>query len=233
MDPYAGIMVGPDSTHEDAPWFLDFGMGPLGSMAAWFGLSIASGRMNQPHKFMKNLAGKGRIPRDLRSTLGFPDFKTGLWPSHAPGSGVGSEIYRDVKGLVGERGMLGRKMGGKNLNWRLWKRAKSQGYSLTARYGGELAGRIGFGAALQGTLGVLEVMGGLYFGAAMVEGLANTIADWEPAPATGPQVQFGDEQNFYMPRAATTQRMRALQAIHNSQLTTRAALGNEAVHLHN
>lgn len=33
-------------------------------------------------------------------------------------------------------------------------------------------------------------------------------------------------------RAAQTQRQRAIQAIHNSQLTTRAALGNEAAFLH-
>lgn len=33
-------------------------------------------------------------------------------------------------------------------------------------------------------------------------------------------------------RAAQTQRQRAIQAIHNSQMTTRAALGNEAAFLH-
>ena len=33
-------------------------------------------------------------------------------------------------------------------------------------------------------------------------------------------------------RAAHTQRQRAIQAIHNSQMTTRAALGNEASFLH-
>ena len=39
-------------------------------------------------------------------------------------------------------------------------------------------------------------------------------------------------QQQFLPRQAHTQRQRAIQAIHQSQMTTRAALGNESVYMH-
>jgi len=39
-------------------------------------------------------------------------------------------------------------------------------------------------------------------------------------------------QQQFMPRQAYTQRQRAIQAIHQSQMTTRSALGNEAQFMH-
>jgi len=39
-------------------------------------------------------------------------------------------------------------------------------------------------------------------------------------------------QQMFLPRQAYTQRQRAIQAIHQSQMTTRSALGNEAEYMH-
>ena len=41
------------------------------------------------------------------------------------------------------------------------------------------------------------------------------------------------DTGYYDSRAAATMRQRAIQVIHNSQLSTRAAFGNEASYMHN
>ncbi len=67
-------------------------------------------------------------------------------------------------------------------------------------------------------------------GADLAGAATDAVMSYRSAPkdiklSTGPGF-FSDT------RAAQTQRQRAIQAIHNSQLTTRAALGNEAAFLH-
>ena len=52
------------------------------------------------------------------------------------------------------------------------------------------------------------------------------------ARAPLPSEQALQTQQFMLPRAAHTMRQRQLQAIHSSQMTTRAAIGNEAEFLH-
>lgn len=237
-DPYAGLVI-PGGGEEHAPWFLDFGMGPMGGLAGWLGLSFASSQMNKPQKFMRDMLGRSGMRASSIAAGRHAAQPAGLLLSLSQqgshwttAGGPYANILQDIKETVGQKSFGGARRGSKNLNWRLWNRARSQGYSMSARYGRGMATRIGAGALLQGGLGALEVAGGLYFGATLVEGMANAIADWEPAPAKGPSPDFGDEQNFYMPRAATTQRMRALQAIHNSQLGVRAALGGEASQMH-
>lgn len=54
--------------------------------------------------------------------------------------------------------------------------------------------------------------------------------DWRPRRDGAGPVQFGDTYSEIM--GAYTQRQRAIMAIHDSQLTTRAAIGNEASFLH-
>lgn len=58
----------------------------------------------------------------------------------------------------------------------------------------------------------------------------NAALDYRPRDYRGPSHEFGT--TFFDPRGAYTQRQRALSAIHDSQLTTRAALGNEASFMH-
>lgn len=47
-----------------------------------------------------------------------------------------------------------------------------------------------------------------------------------------PEKELMQTQQMFMPRMAYTQRQRAIQAIHQSQMTTRSALGNEAMYMH-
>ena len=44
--------------------------------------------------------------------------------------------------------------------------------------------------------------------------------------------ELGLAQQYILPRQAYTQRQKALQAIHSSQMTTRSALGQEASYCH-
>jgi len=63
------------------------------------------------------------------------------------------------------------------------------------------------------------------------EMVAGAYMDWRPrATPSRPQHDFATV--FYDPRGAATQRQRAIAAIHESQLSTRAALGNESSFLH-
>ena len=47
-----------------------------------------------------------------------------------------------------------------------------------------------------------------------------------------PAVEITQTQQMFLPRQAYTQRHRAVQAIHQSRMTTRSALGNEAQFMH-
>lgn len=58
----------------------------------------------------------------------------------------------------------------------------------------------------------------------------NMGADEQAASRRMPLYNGGDE--YFDSRAAFTQRQRALQVIHNSQMSTRAAFGEEASYLH-
>lgn len=67
---------------------------------------------------------------------------------------------------------------------------------------------------------------GADIGASLVE----AAIDWRPRRDRQSPYEFGNV--FYEPRGAFTQRQRAIMAIHDSQLTTRAAIGNEASFMH-
>lgn len=213
-DPYAGIFFDQGEGQDDTPWFFDFGLGMWGGFAAWAGGGHLIHKANKPQDLIKSL-------RTLRTKGPQRAYKA---------------LREDIFAAAKERSIFGtRRMGTRNINARLMTRARQSGTSVIARYGGGLTGagtRIAIGGIGRMAMTALEIVGGLYIGAQMAQGLATAISDWEPAPAKGPALEFGSD-NFYMPRAATTQRMRALQSIHNSQLTTRAALGNEATFLHN
>jgi hypothetical protein len=229
-DPYAGIFIDQGGGEDETPWFFDFGLGPWGGAAAWLGGALAVNRLNSPKATTSILS---HLRKATTATYG-PGAWTPQWPKSFYGGIPGPQgNYQRLRKDIME--LAGGKMGRRNLNFRLFDRARRTGVGVVARYGGGLTGagtRIAVGGIAQMAMTTLEIVGGLYFGAQMTSGLASAIADWEPAPSRGPELEFGNE-NFQMPRAAMTQRMRALQSIHNSQLTTRAALGNEAPFLHN
>lgn len=61
--------------------------------------------------------------------------------------------------------------------------------------------------------------------------LGQSYIDWKPRRPSGSPNDFS-RTSYYDPQGAYTQRQRAIQAIHNSQLSTRAAIGNEASFMH-
>jgi len=65
-------------------------------------------------------------------------------------------------------------------------------------------------------------------GFSMFSGM-DSLAEKNIAP---PAQEIAQTQQMFMPRQAYTQRQRAIQAIHQSQITTRSALGNEAQYMH-
>lgn len=74
------------------------------------------------------------------------------------------------------------------------------------------------------------VMGSMTFGAgfSMFSGADRYFEKNIPTPMQ----ELMQTQQMFLPRQAHTQRQRAIQAIHQSGMTTRAALGNEASYLH-
>lgn len=67
----------------------------------------------------------------------------------------------------------------------------------------------------------------IHQGISMMGGLGDLFAR-TPKPSQ----QMLQANMMAMPRAAYTQRQAAMQAIHNSQMTTRAAIGQEAAYMH-
>jgi hypothetical protein len=114
----------------------------------------------------------------------------------------------------------------------LYDEGRRHGYDFFARYGNSAGAKVVAAGVTRNALRFLEGMALLTVGMELGRGLFQSIADWQPAQAVGPQVEFGDTGYASVPAAAMTQRRRAMAAIHNSQLGTRAALGNEASFVH-
>lgn len=104
--------------------------------------------------------------------------------------------------------------------------ATTSGATITDTQSRKVSGLVNM-RTIARSIGMVELMKvGVDLGAAAVDSVMNyRSAPKEISLTTGPGF-FNDT------RAAQTQRQRAIQAIHNSQLTTRAALGNEASFLH-
>ena len=81
-------------------------------------------------------------------------------------------------------------------------------------------------------MGVRTAFTALNFGIGMSIGrmVGNLVGNYRPDYTKEELLETGGF--FADTRASFTQRQRAIQTIHNSQLTTRAALGNEASFLH-
>lgn len=81
-----------------------------------------------------------------------------------------------------------------------------------------------YGLAGKLTSGII----GAQFGFSLFSGADRFFEKNIPPPA----LEMLQAQQEFLPRMAYTQRQRAIQAIHQSQMTTRAALGNEAQYMH-
>ena len=74
-------------------------------------------------------------------------------------------------------------------------------------------------------------VGAYYIGSALYEG-ASSLSSYLSSEVPDMEREITQAQQFVLPKQAHTQRQRALQAIHASQMTTRAAIGHEAEYAH-
>jgi hypothetical protein len=116
-----------------------------------------------------------------------------------------------------------------------FKRARLREHAMNAavrKASPRLANRMQFFHGMRGLMGGLNT----YFTAQMVGFGLNLVNDmvstWRPQPRVNKKQMLELGGDYIDTREAYTQRQRALQAIHNSQLTTRAVIGNEASMLH-
>ena len=73
------------------------------------------------------------------------------------------------------------------------------------------------------------------FGFSLFDSLVGSTGQYAKTKRYNPSMDNGgySEQSYFDSRAAFTQRQRALMVIHNSQMSNRAAFGNEASFMHN
>jgi len=107
---------------------------------------------------------------------------------------------------------------------------EKHGNQMSKRWGRGRALRIGGTAVLGRFLRFTAVVGTMMVGAELVKSLGESVGAWRPKTQELPHVEFGGfMHDTYQ---AKTQRQRAIQAIHDSSLSVRSALGNEASFMH-
>lgn len=104
--------------------------------------------------------------------------------------------------------------------------------AMGRQFGGAVAGRIGIARALSGASKFLAGWGVLEAGLGIGDAIFSSLSSYSRPATSWKRRELETGGAFIDTRTARSQRERALQAIHNSQLTTRAVLGNEAAQLH-
>jgi hypothetical protein len=103
---------------------------------------------------------------------------------------------------------------------------------LTQKFGPGMAARVAGYRALTGLLHITNLSFAGYMGAQLLGAAGDMVANWRPAQGITARRQLETGGPIIDTSSAMTMRSRALQAIHNSQIGTRAALGNEASFFH-
>jgi len=106
------------------------------------------------------------------------------------------------------------------------------GPTIEAAFGRKAAHRIGIGRLAAGFSRFGMMYAAVEMGGALGGMLGDAILNYEPKKTTNSRRELETGGAFVDTRYAQTQRQRAIQAIHNTQLSTRAALGNEASFVH-
>ncbi len=136
----------------------------------------------------------------------------------------------DLTGLSGNR-----KVGGhKGRGFAIGRGFRKDAYMHTAmrrKLGSGLANRITAHRALGGFIGLANWAFALQMGGAAADILSQNIMNTRPNQPFNPRRELETGNMVVDTRSAFTQRQRAIQAIHNTQLSTRAALGNEAAYM--
>lgn len=112
------------------------------------------------------------------------------------------------------------------------KMRTTMGIRFADRYGTKAAARMSVGRGLAAFSRFSAWYAMWEIGSSVAGILGDAIMAYEPSPYVNKRKQVETGGFFVDTRQAQTQRMRAIQAIHNTQISTRAALGNEAAFMH-
>lgn len=196
----------------------------------WIGVELGNEYFNNPRTILNSLPGQ--------------------WSGYGPAersAGSRQKLYRAAKAQAGKNTLPGRRAG---LNRILRSRSRTMEFLGVPRTGNYIQQEVALGKASRafggasfagrsslyrnisflsrGMLG-LGVLQGMF----MVGGaIGQAVGAYEPQGGQYTRRELETANNFVDTRSAQTQRSRAIQAIHNSHLSTRAVFGNEASHLH-
>lgn len=218
---------------------LGLGNHPILSMAAWIGLGVAEKKFTDPKRFA-NIFGEMGMRRWRAS--GLVRASTGMGPlSMGQASAIGEAQANSFMRSRGWSNLhnMSRSMTPRTIDPSLPKfrggYAADRGLyrGLERRFGKKFASRMMVGRAI----GSVSAAANMFFlaelGSTAGQFVGNLITSWRPTPGKPDSrrtLETGG--NWVDTRIAYTQRQRAIQAIHNSMLTSRAALGNEASFMH-
>lgn len=184
---------------------------------------------------MRNVGRGNFIPAGPVQTFANPlhadAFRAGIYPDNlAPGTPVRQINAADTNKRV-RRAMGGRKASPLNILGGLYA---DSGLQTKANMG--LANRLGLGIGLKaaGSAWIFADMFSLGFSAASaaIQGIETMSYERRARIQSEGGMSADLGEGFADTRASFTQRQRAMQAIHNSQMNTRAAMGNEATFMH-
>lgn len=104
--------------------------------------------------------------------------------------------------------------------------------SMVASFGARAAGRMSFARAASGLSRFMLWYTAVDLGVGVMKSVAEAAGSYEKPNRANPTRTLETGGVSFDTRHAQTQRMRSIQAIHNTQLSTRAAMGNEAAFMH-
>ena len=106
------------------------------------------------------------------------------------------------------------------------------GEGMAARFGQSAATRMQFGRMVMGFSRFMLMFSAIDIGVSAIKSIAEAAGSYQrpDRPNLSRQLETGGVA--FDTRSAQTQRQRSIQAIHNSQLSTRACMGAEASFLH-
>jgi len=238
MDPYQGLQFGVDRQNEThVADDLGIGLPGLGVLVAadlladrggylpWVGAGDVGAGGGK--RLMRSAMRRAKPPGMTAQTF---ERLTDIFPRGGQGfQGPKTTQYlnmkSDIAGLKG--GMKISPMAG------LYQKSHGNLQKLRTRYGSS-AGRRIWGVTKIGKFArTVNVVSLLTLGIELGGGIYNAINDYEPSKSIlgGMTPEFGGYETPFS-RTAWTQRQASLQAIHQSGMQARAALGNEAALLH-
>lgn len=240
MPNFSDLMEPSEHASQNVVSTLGLGNHPILGMGVWLGLGYAERRFTDPKRFaniygelgMRSWMGNGI----LRGRMGMGPL-TGSRARRLGALRVGQFMQSRGWSNLGD---MARNMTAATVDPVLARSARG-GYALESalhrglekRFGKKFATRLMIGRAL----GSVSAAANLFFmaevGSAASQFVGNLITNWRPTPGKPePRRTLETGGNWVDTRIAYTQRQRAIQAIHNSMLTSRAALGNEASFMH-